>query len=484
MKNGLLTDDDPSPVEWVNPHATGPVALVCEHAGRAVPARLGDLGVAETDLRRHIAWDLGAERVARTLARLLDAPLVMQRYSRLVIDCNRPPESPLAMPATSDGTHVPGNRDMTSDERAQRIDEIFRPWDDAVTALLDGVPRRFAFSIHSFTPMLMDGILRPWDIGFLFRRDRETSTALADVHATRSPLSRDRHERALPDRRRLRLVRAAPRRAARPRPRADRDPERSPVGRRRVRPVGGAAGDGDTMPARPHGLTRSAPPSPRSVLMTLSRDVPLDPAQSALLFIDVQNFSAHRDGGDFKDLSDDEFEQRYGAFFAELKTRVIPNMQRLQRGCREAGIEVMYTTIESLTLDGRDRSLDYKITGFNVPKGSWDAKVIDELVPGEDEIVLPKSSSSVFISTNIDYVLRNLGVRQLVISGLLTDQCVESAIRDACDLGYLVTQVTDACATYTPERQAASVSAIKGYCRQVKTDELVCEIGRDGGLGP
>ena len=113
-------------------------------------------------------------------------------------------------------------------------------------------------------------------------------------------------------------------------------------------------------------------------------------------------------------------------------------MQAIQCACRRAGVEVMYTTIESLTLDGRDRSLDYKITGFNVAKGSWDGKVIDALAPEEDEIILPKSSSSVFISTHIDYILRNLGVKQLIISGLLTDQCVESAIRDACELGYLV----------------------------------------------
>ena len=102
-------------------------------------------------------------------------------------------------------------------------------------------------------------------------------------------------------------------------------------------------------------------------------------------------------------------------------------MQRLQAAFRAAGIEVLYTTIESLTKDGRDRSLDYKITGFNVPKGSWDGKVIDEIAPGDDEIVLPKSSSSVFVSTHIDYLLRNLGVKQLVISGIVTDQCVESA---------------------------------------------------------
>jgi ureidoacrylate peracid hydrolase len=103
-------------------------------------------------------------------------------------------------------------------------------------------------------------------------------------------------------------------------------------------------------------------------------------------------------------------------------------MQALQSICRKAGIKVMYTTIESLTQDGRDRSLDYKINGIHVPKGSWDAKVIDQIAPQGDEIVIPKGSSSVFISTNIDYVLSNLGVKQLVISGLITDQCVESAM--------------------------------------------------------
>ncbi|MFT7533753.1 MAG: ureidoacrylate peracid hydrolase, partial [Gammaproteobacteria bacterium] len=151
--------------------------------------------------------------------------------------------------------------------------------------------------------------------------------------------------------------------------------------------------------------------------------------------------------------------------------------QTLQNGFREAEMEVIYTTIESHTLDGRDRSLDYKITGFNIPKGSWDGQVIDELAPEENEIWLPKSSSSVFISTRIDYILRNLNIKQLVIAGLLTDQCVESAVRDACDLGYLVTLVTDACATYSRERHENSLSAISGYCRQRTTTELLSELG-------
>jgi len=212
----------------------------------------------------------------------------------------------------------------------------------------------------------------------------------------------------------------------------------------------------------------------------MSRDVPVERGQAALLFIDVQNFCAIRQGSEYRQLSPAEFESRVGWYFRELETRVVPNMQRLQAACRKAGIEVMYAVIESLTRDGRDRSLDYKITGFNVPRGSWDGKVIDAIAPGEDEIVIPKTSSSVFISTNIDYVLRNLGVRYLIIGGVVTDQCVESAVRDACDLGYLVTLATDACTTYSQERHDGTLRAIKGYCRQRTTDQLVAEIA---GLG-
>ena len=120
-----------------------------------------------------------------------------------------------------------------------------------------------------------------------------------------------------------------------------------------------------------------------------------------------------------------------------------------------------------------DCKLDYSEDGKSY---SWDGKVIDQIAPFFDEIVLPKGSSSVFVSTHIDYILRNLGVRQLVISGLLTDQCVESAIRDACDLGYLVTQVTDACLTMTEARHDNSINTIKGYCRQLTTEELLKEL--------
>ena len=199
----------------------------------------------------------------------------------------------------------------------------------------------------------------------------------------------------------------------------------------------------------------------------LSRIRPIDPARTALLVVDIQNATFN-----------DAHKKVRPEFFAVARDIVIPNLQRLVDACRRESVEVIYTVMENLTRDGRDRSLDYKITGFNVPPGSWDGEVIDAICPGEDEMVIPKTSSNVFVSTNIDYVLRNLGTKYLVISGIVTDQCVEGAVRDACDLGYLVTLVTDACATYSAERHAGSLAAIKGYCRQRTTDEFLAEISR------
>jgi ureidoacrylate peracid hydrolase len=221
---------------------------------------------------------------------------------------------------------------------------------------------------------------------------------------------------------------------------------------------------------------------------TLSRNVPIDPAHAALLIIDVQNYCAHNKGSEWKALSPDEMEQKLGYYFAALRDSTLPNIRRLQEACRKGRIEVMYAVIENMTKDGRDRSLDYKISGLDVPRGSWDAQVLDEVAPAPDEMIFQKTSSNVFVSTNIDYVLRNLGVRSLIIAGLVTDQCIEGAVRDACDLGYLVTLATDACNTYTAQRHAESLIGIRGYCRQRDTAALVQEIsaltggcGRSGG---
>ena len=211
---------------------------------------------------------------------------------------------------------------------------------------------------------------------------------------------------------------------------------------------------------------------------SLSREVEIDPRHAALLTVDVQNYTARCDGGEYRDLADRDVEERFAFFFDTFERTTLPNLQQLQAACRKGGIEVLYTVIESLTKDGRDRSLDYKISGLHVPKGSWGARVIDAIVPAADEIVIPKTSSSPFMSTNIDYVLRNLGVRSLILAGILTDQCIDSAARDACDLGYLVTIATDACATHSRERHEWSLRNNRGYARQRTTAELVVEIER------
>ena len=111
----------------------------------------------------------------------------------------------------------------------------------------------------------------------------------------------------------------------------------------------------------------------------LSRDVPIDPAHAALLFVDVQNYNARSDGGEYAQMGAPERDKRYGYFFRAMQETALPNMQRLQVACRRARIEVMYTVIEALTRDGRDLSLDYKISGLFVPRGSWDAKVLDAI---------------------------------------------------------------------------------------------------------
>jgi len=182
----LLQASDPAPFELVNAASDSDVVIVCEHAGRDIPALLGTLGLTGDQLDRHIAFDIGAETVARLMSARLDTPLILQPYSRLVIDCNRPVAAEDSIPEISDQVAVPGNKNLTETDRRQRIDEIFTPFQDAVSGLLDRHARRAIFAIHSFTPMLGDSA-RPWDIAFLFRQDTATSQALANTIRRCSP---------------------------------------------------------------------------------------------------------------------------------------------------------------------------------------------------------------------------------------------------------------------------------------------------------
>jgi predicted N-formylglutamate amidohydrolase len=176
-----LLEGEEAPAVLVNGGGRSRYVLICEHASNLVPKALGTLGLPETELERHIAWDLGAEKVARRLSRLADAPLVLQRYSRLAYDCNRPPDSADAMPEISETTAVPGNRNLSPDDRLARIREIYRPFHAAVADLLDrraaGGMRSMVVSIHSFTPVYK-GERRTVELGLLHDRDSGLSETL------------------------------------------------------------------------------------------------------------------------------------------------------------------------------------------------------------------------------------------------------------------------------------------------------------------
>src|SRR5690606_14088513 len=186
---GLLSPRDPPPVEIVNSEGGSDVVLSCEHAGRAIPQRLGDLGVLPADMERHIAWDVGAAEVSRFLSALLDAPLVLQCYSRLVVDCNRPFDAGDCFPAVSDGTKVPGNEGLRECDRRQRFEEIHQPFHRALAGILDRRRgrRTFLVSVHSFTPRLMGGAERPWHMGVLFNRDSRLANRFLREFRSRNP---------------------------------------------------------------------------------------------------------------------------------------------------------------------------------------------------------------------------------------------------------------------------------------------------------
>ena len=180
MGTSLLEGEAP-PALLVNGGGRSPVVLVCEHASHRLPKSLGTLGLPESELQRHIAWDIGAEKVARLLSRRIDAPLVLQRYSRLAYDCNRPPDSADAMPEISETTHIPGNRHLSPDDKLMRTREIYRPFHAAIADLLDGRAAEGASSvvvtIHSFTPVYK-GKPRAVELGILHDRDRRLADQL------------------------------------------------------------------------------------------------------------------------------------------------------------------------------------------------------------------------------------------------------------------------------------------------------------------
>jgi predicted N-formylglutamate amidohydrolase len=170
----LLGTADVPPVHEDNAGGRSPFLLTSDHYGRLIPRVLGDLGLPETELTRHIAWDIGVAGVAEALAKQLDAHLIAQRYSRLVIDCNRPPSAPSSIPRISEATTIQGNEGLTRDDAEARRGAIFDPYHRRISEVIeqrqrDSVPTVLV-SLHSFTPVYA-GIARPWHVGTLYQRD-------------------------------------------------------------------------------------------------------------------------------------------------------------------------------------------------------------------------------------------------------------------------------------------------------------------------
>jgi nicotinamidase-related amidase len=204
----------------------------------------------------------------------------------------------------------------------------------------------------------------------------------------------------------------------------------------------------------------------------------LEAHKTALLCIDMQYLDAAPGFGVFANAEASGVPveaQEY--YFDRLKYTVLPNVRRLQDAFRARRLEVIHTRIQSLTQDGRDRSPAHKRLGLHAAPGSKEAEFLEEIAPLENEIIIDKTASGVFTSTNIGYILRNMEITGLFVVGVYSNECVSTAIRDACDLGFYVTLISDGCATVTPELQRATMITMKDrYARVLNTEEAIQEI--------
>lgn len=177
----LLAQDEPPALTVERPEGASIFVLACDHAGRQVPRALGTLGLSDTELASHIAWDIGTAGVGRRLSERLDAPLLLQNYSRLVIDCNRPLDAPDSIATASEWAQISGNDNLSPAAIEARVGEVFQPYHDGLRQILDARQqerrRTILIAIHSFTPSFR-GTARPWEVGVMYHRDARLATAL------------------------------------------------------------------------------------------------------------------------------------------------------------------------------------------------------------------------------------------------------------------------------------------------------------------
>lgn len=206
--------------------------------------------------------------------------------------------------------------------------------------------------------------------------------------------------------------------------------------------------------------------------------VSVEQHKTALLVIDVQYLDAAPGHGVFADDAGNPIpEAAKEYYFKRLDHIVLPNIARLQRHFRDHDMEVIHTRIQSLTKDGRERSRGHKTLGLHAAPGSKEAEFLPEVAPKGDELIINKTASGVFNATNIEYLLRNMDISGLFITGVYTNECVETTVRDACDRGFYTTLIDDCCATVTPDLHEASIATLRDrYCRVLSTDEAIREI--------
>jgi predicted N-formylglutamate amidohydrolase len=184
VEDRLLATDEPAPFTVDNEIGTSPLLIVADHAGKHFPRQLGQLGLSDAECGRHIAWDIGAGAVCGLIGKALDAVVIRQNYSRLVIDCNRAPWTETSILDLSELTRVPGNIGLTERHTLARVREIFQPYHDRIVTELDrrreaGRPAAL-ISVHSFTPIFED-VRRLWHVGVLYNRDRRFAHILMDL---------------------------------------------------------------------------------------------------------------------------------------------------------------------------------------------------------------------------------------------------------------------------------------------------------------
>lgn len=207
--------------------------------------------------------------------------------------------------------------------------------------------------------------------------------------------------------------------------------------------------------------------------ITLERDA------TALLIIDMQHLDAHRDGEFGRRATDHGIADRVEWFFHRLEQVTVPAISRLREAGRRAGVDVLNTRIAALTSDGRDLGWRYRHWGMTAGVEDWESQFLEEIAPRPDDIVINKTTTSAFIGSHIDRILRNLGTRYLVVCGVMTSGCVESSVRDAADSGYHALVAEDACAALSRQAHENAINSMHPVFATVEsTDEIVARLDR------